>query len=499
MEMFKKIGIRILALVIILTALNWIYSQYFFKEDLIKNTVIIEDVWALPENTEILYVGESSNITYSGDDIDKRPISEMLAEFYPEMNVNDITLPASHAGIYERLLRNVQPKTQIKTVVVTLNLRSFGANWIYSKLETPLQKKMVLLKDYPPLFNRFLLSFKGYEIKTEKEWEAKVRKAWGKETFDLGENSKYSTVNEWDKSLYQEGKLNADGTRNQELTELACHYVKSYAFDLDTLNNPRIKDFNKIIDYSKKMNWNIVFNLMAENIDRGVEMAGPEMGMLIQRNRDLLVSYFERRGVLVVDNLELVEDENYLDRDWTTEHYNELGRQSIARHLANELKNFHQEGFEEVEFGHYTQSYFFHDCEQKDIWGQMNTFTDEKAFSGQFSSKVFSDQPFSLTFENPRRIVPDSLFNSIHISCKIWAEKWNEKMNLVVEARGDSIEYFWEGKALESLNDEIQNWSDIQYDFKIPQLFEKAEVIKVYVHNPTDDPIYLDDLSIQFK
>ena len=49
----------------------------------------------------------------------------------------------------------------------------------------------------------------------------------------------------------KKGIKNSDGTINRQLTELACHYIKTYAFQIDTQRNPRIKDFDKIVCVAK--------------------------------------------------------------------------------------------------------------------------------------------------------------------------------------------------------------------------------------------------------
>lgn len=78
--------------------------------------------------------------------------------------------------------------------------------------------------------------------------------------------------------------LNEDGSKNSEATVLACHYIKTYAFQIDTIQNPRIKDFDNIVALAKKRNWNLVFNLMAENIDKAESLVGNELVSFIKQN-----------------------------------------------------------------------------------------------------------------------------------------------------------------------------------------------------------------------
>ncbi|NLF41884.1 MAG: DUF4843 domain-containing protein, partial [Bacteroidales bacterium] len=275
--MYKKILLKISFLFLLIIIVNFIYSKWFYETDIQEHSEIINLVRDIPNNADIIYIGESSNITFRGDDIDKRPISAFVGDYFPELNTFDITKPASHAGIYKVLLENIPVDSKVKTIVVTLNLRSFNATWIYSNLETSLQKSLVLIKPYPPLFNRFLLSFKAYDIKSESERERQFKNKWRTDKFHLPYEFQFQNVIEWDKWMANSGIKDSNGNIDYEQTELACHYIKTYGFQLDTINNIRIKDFNEIIELAHKRGWNLVFNLLAENTEKAKELVGNDL------------------------------------------------------------------------------------------------------------------------------------------------------------------------------------------------------------------------------
>lgn len=328
--------------------MNFTYQRLFYEADIQKYADIINLVRAVPNDADIVYLGESSNTTSRGDDIDQRPISDFISDYFPSLKLYDITKPASHAGIFKVLLENIPEESKIKTVVVTLNLRSFNGQWIYSDLETPLQKSLVLIKNHPPLINRLLLSFKAYDIKTSKERTEQFFEHWKKNKFSLPYAFPYKNVIEWDNWMANNGIKDSTGSYNQKQTELACHYIKGYAFQIDTINNPRIKDFNDIIEIARKRNWNLVFNLMAENTEKAMELVGKDLIYLMNENRKLLKSYYESKGVTVVDNLFAVPNEQFIDQNWTTEHYAEKGRKIIAKNVAHELRKWHNKNYKEL-------------------------------------------------------------------------------------------------------------------------------------------------------
>jgi hypothetical protein len=338
----KSVVYKFLYIVVFVLALNYIYKAFFWEKDIQKHSPIINQVRKLTtDSAEVVYFGESSNTTFREDDKDKRPISNMIADYYPGIKFGLVQKEATHAGNYLVLLKNIPARSTVKTVIITMNLRSFDASWIYSELETPLQKSMVLLQPRPALLNRIMLSFKGYDHKTVNERKLQYMMAWRTETLKFPFAFKYQNVIEWDRGLAKEGLIKNDGSRNEEATILACHYVKTYAFQIDTNKNPRIRDFDAIAELCHKRQWTLIFNLMAENVEKANELVGQELVFLIRQNHDLLVKRYSRRGVIVVDNLDNVPDEQYIDRTWTTEHYAEEGRKLIARNVADSLRKIY--------------------------------------------------------------------------------------------------------------------------------------------------------------
>lgn len=498
-KLIIKALFRVSIIVVSLVLMNFIYVRYFFESDLQKHSNVINQVRSvIDDESEIVYVGESSNITSRADDFDKRAISDFVSDYFPTIKMGDITKEASHAGIYYELLEEIPIESKVKTVVVTMNLRSFDATWIYSNLETQLQKSMVLLKNYPPIFNRFLLSFKAYDIKTEKEREQQFKKKWKNDKLTFSEPFQYSNVIDWDNGMAAKGIKNQDGSINNRLTELACNYIKTYAFQIDTLTNPRIEDFDKIVELSKQRKWNLVFNLLAENVEKADELVGSQLTYLIKSNRDLLVKRYNKNNVIVVDNLELVSDSEFIDTNWTTEHYAENGRKIIAKQVAEKLKKFYPNEFKEVNYDQ-TQKYdYFNDCEGKTIWGQMQTLSFEKSFSGKKSSKTGQKQDFSVTFEFPINRLPDSL-KTMEVKFQLFQSEVNQNASIFIDISGEKTSNTKNQTPLFDLNKTLNKWSEVTYNFELPADFNQSDLIKVFIYNPTNSIIYVDDMSVKFK
>ncbi|MFW5803873.1 MAG: hypothetical protein ACOCWG_01425 [bacterium] len=337
-ENTRKILIRILIITSMMIFFNFIYEKYFQENDIQEHSSIINLVRQVQDSSKIIYLGESSNFTSHPGDTNKQSISQMIADYFPGISLGTINKGALHSQNYLVLLENLPVNSPVKTIIVTMNLRSFGADWIYSDLETYLQKSMVLLKYNPPLFARFILSFKAYEIKTNKERDKQKRHKWDVEELIFPYPFPYKNVNKWDKGMFDKGIQKEDGSKDWEQTALACHYIKSYAFQIDTNSNPRIKDFDNIMKLAKKRGWNVIFNLMAENMEKARELIGNDLLYLMNSNRDILVDRYTKMGAIVVDNLYDVPNEEFIDQDWTTEHYAQHGRKIIAKNVADSLK-----------------------------------------------------------------------------------------------------------------------------------------------------------------
>ena len=497
MSLYLKIIYKFIFLAILLVVMSIVYTKFFYESDVQEHSKIINLVRDLPPNTDVIYIGESSNTTAGNNDLDQRPISDFIGDYYPSLTVSHITKPASHAGIYIGLLEQIPKDAPISTVIVTLNLRSFDAGWIYSELETALQKSLVLLQDYPPFVNRFLLSFKAYDIKTKKERENQVFDLW-KRKLSFPYDFPYQNVREWDRAMAKKGIKDKNGKWNQDLTNLACHYIKNYAFQIDTLHNPRIKDFDAIVTLAKKRNWHLVFNLLAEDTEQASKLVGKDLLFLMEQNRKLLVDYYTRKGVLVVDNLYAVDNNQFIDQNWTTEHYAEKGRRIIAKNVAEDLQKFYPKEFEKIEETVFYQTDFFNNCEGNSIWLQMNTLSEKYAFSGKKSSPTGNGNDFSITLSYPLANLPDSLKNEVNIQLQALALSPQHQASIVFEALGEKSKPYWKSFSLKPFLKTTKKWEKVAISFSLPEEVKNAERIKIYVYNPAKGEVMIDDFGIMF-
>ncbi len=461
----------------LLVAMNWVYTKWFFEKDLLEHSDIIElPRQVVADSCQVVYLGESSNNTYGYAESDHRKISAMVSAYFPKVRVGDMTKSASHAQTYYNMLKQVPKDAPVETVIVTMNLRSFDAGWIYSRLETALRKQIVLLQDYPPLMNRFLLAFKAYPIRSEEEWDAIARKHWKKDPLDFPYDFEWNNTHQWDSAMAWGGWHGFDGQRDQQLTELACHYIKSYAFQIRD-DNPRIKDFDAIVDLCRERGWHLVFNLMSENVDKANELVGKDLLFLMKQNRDYLMQRYDtQEDVTVVNNLDLVRDVNFIDQDWTTEHYYGEGRRIIAHQVAQALRQYYPNEYQDL--------------------GSLQYEAGHYCFEGS-EDELDVERPYSQTLIMPAdSLQPD--WGMVNIAVEMLQPDTLNDAQIVIEKNGEqgkTSTYYDLGPQIQS----IGKWEFATFSLPIDSTFREAEQIKFFVYNPSTSSVRVRRFDISFR
>ena len=473
----KKLLIRIGIVAVLLVAMNWIYAKWFYENDLQAHSDMVNlPRQVVADSCRIVYLGESSNRTYGWAESDQRKISDMVWAYFPNVRCGDMTKDASHAEIYYNMLKLIPKESSVETVVVTMNLRSFDAGWIYSRLETALQKQLVLLKDYPPLVNRFLLAFKAYPIRSEAEWDQIVSHHWKKDPIDFPGDIEWKTTHQWDSAMAWHGWFDEQGQRSQEMTDLACHYIKAYAFQIRD-DNPRIKDFDKIVELCKERGWNLVFNILPENMDKANELVGKDLVYLMKMNRDYLVKrYGGMEHVTVVDNLNLVRDVNFIDQNWTTEHYYAEGRHLVANRIALALKELYPNDFNET----------------------YSVIPEEGHFCFNEAISIDASQPYSYTLDMPSANLHED-WEKVNVAFMVCQKERSDEAVLALQwydsVGNSNAKYF-------PIQDELTTFGDWDFaTFVLPvdSTLRSAERFKIFVYNPSATPIQVKGLDISFR
>jgi hypothetical protein len=193
-----------------------------------------------------------------------------------------------------------------------------------------------LYKTKSHLLNRFLLSLGFYPHSPKALEQEALLQEWDTTVIPVQPDFKYKTVRAWDNAYANGYYLKPDGSWDMDKIQLACHYIKSYAFYINEQNS-RIKDLDALCNWALQRKIPLVFNIMAENLDYADSLVGPELTRLIRQNRDFIVKRYRSSNVHVLDHLESVKGSDFIDQNWTTEHYNQTGRINISKKTSQYL------------------------------------------------------------------------------------------------------------------------------------------------------------------
>lgn len=167
----------------------------------------------------------------------------------------------------------------------------------------------------------------------------------------------------------------------------------------------------------------------------------------------------------------------------------------IAANVALSLKTLYPHAYVPVTYNSAKAAHFFNNAEGELIWGQMQTLTDERSYSGKKSSKTWYKQEYSMAFEYPVSHLTDSM-QKITVRMKLYQQNNNHEAKLMFvvidkEGKQESAEV-----RINDLTNTVDAWSEVSHTFTLPQQFYNGDLVKVFVHNPYRTAIYLDDMDM---
>jgi hypothetical protein len=310
-------------LLILLTG-GLIHQTYFYPE--IKE----REGWLqklsekqLIKKPQVLYFSSSPNKALGPDDVDQRFISQMIQDSI-DLHLEAIDTGAIHAGIFYSILQKI-PKDELpKIVVVNLNIRSHGANWIHSGLENSLQRNFVYWNNRPGVMNHLLASVKWYDYKSPAEHQRAIE--YGEKFLPLPFGGSHHTIKKWCDSLFVASKNPDEGMT----------MIRNFGFKIDA-NNLQLKRFDSLAAWAKQSNIPLIFVILPENVEKMKRLVGPDLSYLVKINANYLEKRYAGNGVHVL-NLFNRAPESVFFEEFPTEHYRSFGRAIVASEVAKEIR-----------------------------------------------------------------------------------------------------------------------------------------------------------------
>lgn len=328
MELAKKIAIKLLAIIAIAVASNWVYNQWFLDTFLDDHGVLLYNQRKYA-NADYLYYSASSEFNYDiKNDTNKSRITTLMQPLTP-YQVKPVTNAARHAGVFADVIEHL-PKGKNKGIIVIMNYRSFSPEWLESHNENAVLQSGAMYKNRPMLANRFLLSLNVYDQIPNHQREERF-KAMFKE-WKLPYPAPKNNIENW-------CMVEKYGDWRQPKRQLADHFIKNYAFVLHE-NSPRMADFDKISREAQEKELQLIYIIVPENMELANEMIGKDLTRLMDSNRVFLTQRYHKpeQDQYVLDLMYLLNDRNFNDRHFPNEHYNYEGRLKVAQEVSAYLK-----------------------------------------------------------------------------------------------------------------------------------------------------------------
>ena len=141
--------------------------------------------------------------------------------------------------------------------------------------------------------------------------------------------------------------------------------------------------------------------------------------------------------------------------------------------------------------------FYYNDCENSD-WGQSQTLTSEKYFSGSHSSVVYSDSRYGVTLEDS--ISKVSWAKNISVVLQICQTEEIRDPCLALELLDDTgkNEMIWDSRKIIDKTHKTGEWVELVMDFDLPDNLSDYSRFKIYPFNPIEAPVYFDDIFVVF-
>ena len=131
---------------------------------------------------------------------------------------------------------------------------------------------------------------------------------------------------------------------------------------------------------------------------------------------------------------------------------------------------------------------FYSDCERGGVSGM--------AYSGECSSLVCGEKCYSLGFTDSLPQLGD--VENLSVSMFVYQYDTIPQASVVFELLGDENMRLWNAVKTVDLTSKTNQWVNITANFGLPDNFKDYSRFKVYLFNPTETPVYCDDIFAVF-
>jgi hypothetical protein len=270
--------------------------------------------------SDIIYFSASPNKSYALTEKNRESIHTFASHQLHSYTIHSLDTGAIHAGIFIHALQQIPTDKKPKMIVIDLNLRSFGVNWMESDLENNLQLNLNYWNTNYGLLNRMNAALKNYKFIPNTERNKRIIYQHDFITLPFHGNKK--TVRKWNDSIMHSPQV---------YKEIACEFVRSFAFQVQP-ENQMLKWYKSIQEYCSSNEIKLIFLFLPENLEMMEKLAGKELKSLCLQNRTRIKQELGEKAVI----LDLMDhfDASFFFESFPTEHYYANGRKYIGEKMA---------------------------------------------------------------------------------------------------------------------------------------------------------------------
>lgn len=389
---------RLAAAVALFYVFNGIYTATIYPTERQRFSKVAGKLDTAFQEADVVYLGESSNTSFNPwTDTLAYSVAEWIQYYFKGIKVQGVSHDGYHVGMFKQMLGLISEdrlKRKPLTVVVTVNMRTFGPAAVFSANEASNQQEAVFYSRRLPLLNRVFVSLHHYDNRNAMEMEREKSMWW--RTQDLREamglDARKVKFKGMESLPNTRSWIEAMAGRNYELPSevrnMADAYIKEFAWVLDD-QNPRLLALKAMVDECKERNINLVCLLLIPNRAHAEALFGEQLTQYIDYNlaflRDRIMGWQRAWDAKTgdcgtgVSALQLVDmprnytdnfgsfpsGKHYTDQYFPTEHVDAHLRGYIAAMVAQNLGSI------------YPKNYLFTDGRKLDISALPGKLVDD--------------------------------------------------------------------------------------------------------------------------
>ena len=175
-DIAPKVLLRLAVGVLVFFVANiWYVSSGLRNEERLKFSPVAGKLDSAFLSGDVVYLGESSNTSFNPwTDTFGYSVSEFLQMYLPQNRVRGVSHDGYHVGLFSQML-GLMPAhwsdSSRKTVVITVNMRSFGPSAMFNGNEASNQQEAIFYSHRMALLNRVFVSLHHYDSRDAREME----------------------------------------------------------------------------------------------------------------------------------------------------------------------------------------------------------------------------------------------------------------------------------------------------------------------------------------